>query len=332
MEGQSSNHQRDPGAGAVGRPRSFRGLIVPTLTPLTEAEDLDREAFARHLDFMIEAGVDGLFVLGTNGEGPMLRSATRLAVARAAVEVAAGRVPVVAGAIDVSTTRVVDELDMLSGIGLAGYVVTVPLYFNDFRDSDLQSHFQAIADNADAPVLLYNIPQYTRIAMSERLIRSLAETPGVAGLKDSSGNWEQFQKLLFRRPGVDFSLLQGAHSLSLVSLFAGADGLVPGYANLYPSLFVRLAAAAAERLWGDAVALQSELEDLLSLRGTANVHATKVIAMALGLMQDHVSRPLRRLETETAAALAAQSVRGWDRDAEELAERAGSAEPSAPVG
>jgi 4-hydroxy-tetrahydrodipicolinate synthase len=286
----------------------FGGLIVPTLTPLTKSEQLDYDALKRHVAFLVESGVDALFVLGSNGEGAMLRRQTRLDVVVATLEAVAGRLPVICGVLEISTARIIEELASFAGLGLAGYVVTTPLYFNGFQETDLVKHFEAIAENADAPILIYNIPQSTRFTMTESLVRAVAAVPNVAGLKDSSGNWPPFQRLLLDRPGENFALLQGYHELSAVSLVAGADGLVPGYANIYPALFVEMRTAAQERRWDRALELQGRLDRLLILRGSANVHASKVLSSALGLMADSVTTPLPRLDEAAAAELIRASV------------------------
>jgi 4-hydroxy-tetrahydrodipicolinate synthase len=284
----------------------FRGVIVPTLTPLTRDEELDVDALERHLGFVIDAGVDALFILGSNGEGAMLRPRVRHDVAREAVRIAAGRVPVIAGALEVSTRQVIDEVRELAGVGIAGFVATTPLYFDGFSESDLIDHFNAIASAADAPILIYNVPQFAA-PMSEGLIRRVAELPNVAGIKDSSGNWTVFQSLVLNRPNDAFAILQGFHSQSAVSLFTGCDGLVPGYANLYPSLLVEMVACAGAGRWSDALRLQRQLDQLLSFRGPASIHANKTIAKALGLMDDVVTAPLPRLDEDGCVQLLAAS-------------------------
>src|SRR5450756_3174267 len=135
------------------------------ITPLTEDERLDRASVHRIVDFLVDGGVHGLFILGSIGEGAVLRPAVRHELAEVAVEAAAGRVPVIAGAIEASTPRVVDEIRALAGRGLSGYVSTTPFYFGGYNDSELYGHFSRIAEAADLPVLLYNIPQNTKVCL-----------------------------------------------------------------------------------------------------------------------------------------------------------------------
>lgn len=286
----------------------FGGIIVPTLTPLTREEELDADALKRQVDFLLGSGVDALFPLGSNGEGAMLRSHTRADVVAATVKAAAGRVPVLCAVLEISTARIIDEIKSFAGQGISAYVVTTPLYYSGFNKKDLVRHFEAIAMSADAPILLYNIPQSTGHAMSESLIRALAEVDNIIGLKDSSGDWAPFQSLLLDRPNDHFALLQGSHELSAISLIAGADGLVPGYANMLPSLFVDIWNATSNQNISQALALQARLDKLLKLRGRANIHANKILSSALGLMDDTVTQPLPTMDSAAAEELVRASA------------------------
>ncbi len=294
--------------------KRFAGVIVPMLTPIDSEERLDRPSLRRMVEFQVAAGVDAIFILGSNGEGPALRPAERKALAVETVAAVGGRIPVIAGAIEPSTGRVIDEIRNLGDCGLAGFVATTPFYYSGYSDGELVEHFRAIADAAPAPLLIYNIPQNTRVPIRAPVVAALAGAANVAGLKDSSGDWTEFQAMLLdpRRPR-SFTMLQGLQSLSVVSLLAGADGLIPGYANVHPRLLVELLAAVRSGRTADALARQATLDRLLSVRGRALVHANKIVAAKLGLMQEHVTRPLPRLtKAEAEAFLKASAAAGLD--------------------
>jgi len=292
----------------------FSGVIVPMLTPIDADERLDRPAVRRMVEFLLAARVDGIFVLGSNGEGTALRPAERKALAVEAVAAVAGRVPVIAGAIEPSTARVIEEMRNLADCGLAGFVATTPFYYGGYSDAELVDHFRAIAAAAPAPLLVYNIPQNTKIPVRAAVVAALSGEPNVAGLKDSSGDWTEFQAMLLdprRRP--DFAMLQGLQSMSVVSLLAGAHGLIPGYANVHPRLCTDLYAAVRAGRTEEAFRHQALLDRLLSVRGRALVHANKLVASRLGLMQPHVTRPLPRLTAaEADAFLEATRAAGLD--------------------
>lgn len=284
-------------------PRRLENIIVPLLTPLDADERIDVPALWRMVDFLVDAKVDAIFVLGSNGEGPALRPVERRRLALETVQAVAGRCAVIAGAIEPSTTRIIDEIHNLSGCGLDGFVATTPYYYSGYSDAELITHFRAIAAMAPAPLLVYNIPQNTRIALRASVLRALVGTPNIAGLKDSSGDWTEFQALLLdpARPR-DFAMLQGMQSLSAVSMLAGADGLVPSFANVHPGLLVDLCAAARAGRTEEALRNQATLDRMLAVRGRAIQHANKLVASRMGLMQDHVTRPLPRMTAAEADA------------------------------
>src|SRR5215216_1996594 len=155
--------------------RRFFGVIPPTITALNRDESLDRAGMARVVEHQIAGGVDGLFVLGSNGEGPTLRDAVRREVCDVAVEAARGRVPVLAGVLQPSTARTIDDMRLLGGTG----------------------------------ILAYNIPHLTKVALKADVIMRLAEDRRIVGLKDSSGDWPQVQQVILERPHPDFVVLQG---------------------------------------------------------------------------------------------------------------------------
>ena len=294
-------------------PRRFEDVIVPMLTPLDSNERIDVPAVRRMVDFLVDAKVDAIFILGSNGEGPALRPVERRRLASETVQAVAGRCTVIAGAIEPSTARIIDEIDNLSGCGLDGFVATTPFYYSGYSDAELIGHFRAIAGMAPAPLLVYNIPQNTRVALRASVVRALAGTPNIAGIKDSSGDWTEFQALLLdpSRPR-DFVVLQGMQSLSAVSMLAGADGVVPSFANVHPRLLVDLCAASRAGRIEEALRHQATLDRMLAVRGRAIQHANKLVAARMGLMQDHVTRPLPRMTpSEAEAFLEATEAAGF---------------------
>ena len=291
--------------------RRFAGIIPPMLTPLTPDEQVDRGAVKRFVDFLIEGGVHGLFILGSIGEGAFLTFSARQEMAAATIEAAAGRVPVIAGALETGTTRVVEEIRRLSMPGIAAYVVTTPYYYGGFGPAELREHFRRVAEATDRPILAYSIPQNTHVAMKADLMLELAGLPNVVGVKDSSGDWFENQLLLLRPRPAGFTVFQGNQIYSAVSLLAGANGLVPGHANVWPRLMVGMYEAAQRKEVEAVWSAQARLNTLLALRGRAVVHTYKVLAQALGLMSDTVAAPLPRLTAEEAKqTLAAHAAAG----------------------
>ena len=275
----------------------FVGVYPPVITPLTADEELDRQGVKRHIDFVVDSGVDGIFVLGSIGEGPFVRPSVAAAMVEATVEAVASRVPVIAGVIEPSTARTIDAVKNLSGRGLAGYVAAAPFYFGGYVNRELDKHFRKIADAADLPVLLYNIPINTKTPMNADLVLGLQNHPNIVGIKDSSGDWPEVQPVLLNKE-KDFVFLQGNQFMCAVSLMMGAEGLVPGHANVWPKLIVDLMKAGKEKDFKTLFALQNTLDKLVRLRGRAPNHTYKIVTKAMGLTEDYVSTPLPMLTPE----------------------------------
>ena len=270
------------------------------LTPLTPDERIDGPAVERLVNFLIGHGVHGLFILGSIGEGAFLRSAEKRKLAEATVAAAAGRVPVIAGVLESGTERVIEDMRLLALPGIAAYVVTTPYYYGGFAPGNLREHFRRVASAADRPILAYNIPQNTHVTMKADLMLELAEVPNIAGVKDSAGDWFEDQALLLRPRRAGFAVFQGNQVYAGVSLLAGADGLVPGHANIWPDLLVGMYEAALRKETAAVWTAQARLNELMTLRARAPIHTFKVIAQALGLMGDIVAAPLPRLNAEEA--------------------------------
>ncbi len=288
----------------------FSGIIPPVITPLTPDERVDRPAVKPFVEFLISGGVHGLFILGSMGEGCYLRPGVRQEMIEATVEAAAGRVPVIVGVLESSTARVLEEMRRVALPGVAAYVVTTPYYYGGFSVGELLEHFRRVGDATDRPILAYNIPQNTHVTMKADLMLQLADLRSVVGVKDSSGDWFEFQHLLRLRP-AGFRVFQGNQIYCGLSLLAGADGLVPGHANVCPDLLVGMYGAAQRKDAAAVWAGQERVNDLLRLRGRAAIHTYKVLAQAMGLMGDTVATPLPRLGAdEKRQCLAAHAALG----------------------
>jgi len=268
------------------------------LTPLDDEEQLDRPSVRRLVEHILEGGANGLFVLGSMGEGPNLRLSVRQALVEETVEAAAGRVPVIAGVMRANTAEVIDEVRALSGRGLDGYVTTTPYYYSGFTDDGLYDHFRRVADASDLPVLLYSIPSATQVALSAELVLRLARLPGVVGVKDSSGNWNTVRTILQARPSPEFTVLQGWTTMAVGSLLAGVDGLVPGEANIFPRLLADLVAAVRRGDLPAAFAAEAQVFRSMPVQGWGSIHALKILGKAIGLMRDSVTSPLPRLTSD----------------------------------
>lgn len=240
------------------------GVIVPMITPMTAAGEVDADALGRLTRFLVGEGVSGLFVLGSSGEGAYLDPRGGEKVIATVVDAARGRVPVLAGALQPSTPRAIEVARMAGRLGASAVVVTTP-YYGIFDQASVMRHVRAIADAVELPVLLYNIPSATGNAFEATTVKTLSRDPRIVGLKDSSADATALQRILLDRQDAAFCVLQGAERLSACALMMGCDGLVPGLANIAPALFVELARTARQGDWRTAQAIQAAIEDLWRL-------------------------------------------------------------------
>jgi 4-hydroxy-tetrahydrodipicolinate synthase len=239
------------------------GIVVPLVTPL-----LDGDVNERVLRGLVDALVpdlDGLFALGSSGELAWLPDEVALRVARVAADQVAGRIPVYIGVGDTSTARTIDRAARFADAGAAFLVVTTPFYFPVVSEPRLVDHFAAVADRAPVPVVLYNIPQHTHCRLTPAVVEALAGHARIAGIKDSTGDWAAFDRILALRSD-EFSVMQGNERLAAVSLWAGADGLISSMANVAPRLLQALVATTREDgRRSESLALQATIRQLAAV-------------------------------------------------------------------
>ena len=244
----------------------FRGIIPPVLTPFTPSGELDLPSLDRLVDHLVDAGVDGLFALGSSGQVAYLTDAQRGTVVQRIVARTAGRVPVVVGTADLTAPRVIEQGRAAVAAGASGIVVTAPLYaINDA--AEIGRHFRMIAAGVGAPVLAYDVPVRVHTKLGVGMLLELARDGVIVSVKDSSGDDVAFRRLVAANAdaGRPMTLLSG-HELMLDGMFLlGGDGGVPGLANVDPAGYVRLWRAAQAGDWVAARAEQDRLARLFDI-------------------------------------------------------------------
>jgi 4-hydroxy-tetrahydrodipicolinate synthase len=248
---------------SVAAPRP-RGIVCPLVTPLTAEGGLDETVLRSLIDALIP-DLDGLFVLGSSGELTWLPDEVAIRVARAAVEQVGGRIPVYVGIGDTGLNRTLARADRLADVGADYLVVAAPFYYNVSAEASVVGYFETVAERAAAPVVLYNIPQNTHVALAPSTVGWLAAHPNIVGIKDSAGDWIAFDGFLALR-SEHFSVMQGRERLAAISLWAGADGLISAMANFAPRLLQALVASIRdERPRAESLAIQAGIGELAAV-------------------------------------------------------------------
>lgn len=215
----------------------IRGIIPPVATPMQANEDLDLPRFKWFLDHLINSGVHGVFVLGTNSEFYAMDDAEKQQVIATAVEHVRGRVPVFAGTGAESTREAIRLTRMAEKEGVQGVSVITP-YFVMPSQQEIYDHYRRIAEHTSLPVVLYNNPSTCGgLKIDVDTVARLAEIPNILGIKDSSGDLQNTNEYLRVVPDR-FSVLQGRDTLIYQALIFGARGAVPATANVAPRILV----------------------------------------------------------------------------------------------
>jgi 4-hydroxy-tetrahydrodipicolinate synthase len=278
----------------------FKGSFVALITPMRADGSVNEEAYARLVDWQIAQGTQGLVPVGTTGESPTLSHHEHQRAIEIAVEAAGGRVPVIAGAGSNSTEEAISLARHAKRRGADGIMVVTP-YYNKPTQEGLYLHFTAIADAADLPMIIYNIPSRSVIDMSVDTMARLARHPNIIGVKDATANLTR--PLHTRRAcGEAFCQLSGEDHTVLPFLAAGGHGCISVTANIAPRQIADLHAHWADGRIAEAIALQDRLVPVHdAMFCESNPGPVKYAASLLGLTHEHCRLPLAPL-TEPARA------------------------------
>lgn len=218
----------------------FKGIIPPLITPLNLDFSLDRKSLGKVIEHVITGGVHGIFILGTTGEFPSLSQKTKLELIKATLEMVSGRVPVLVGISDCSFEESIELAKNAKISGADILVATTPFYMN-IGQEELVNYYEKLADSIDLPLFLYNMPGNTHKHIAPNTLAKLANHSNIIGIKDSSGNLENFKAYIeVLKDFPDFTLLVGPEEILARTLEMGGHGGVTGGANLFPRLYVGL--------------------------------------------------------------------------------------------
>lgn len=230
------------------------GAIPALVTPLDQNGELLEDGLRAVVDHVINGGVHGVFVLGSSGEIYGLDARQKRRVVEIAVEHVGGRVPVYAGASEITTRDCIATAAMAAEVGGVAALSVLTPYFMTPTQAELLDHYRAIAAASELPVLLYTNPAKTQVHLEVDTVAALAQEPGIIGVKDSAGDPALLPAYIEATPD-DFAVLCGRDTLIHEALIAGADGAIASTANLVPHVVAGIYDAhvagdheAAERL------------------------------------------------------------------------------------
>lgn len=263
------------------------GVVAPILTPFTGSGEVDEPSLRSLAAFLLDSGVDGLYVCGTTGEFPLLTMDERRRILEVVLDEVRGRIPVFAHAGAAGTVETVALARHAAAVGADGVGAITP-YFFPYDDGALRRHYLALAEAVTPlPVYLYNLPDFAINAVSPELADELYRgAPNIVGLKDSSGDLDILRAHRAVSPGRRISLLSGTDGLNLPALQLGCDGMIAGNANAVPEPFVAL-----NRAWqaGDAagaLAAQRQIDLVRTmLANGARLADFKAVLVARGIIR-----------------------------------------------
>ena len=291
----------------------FSGVVPPVVTPDTPDHQLDVVSFERSINRLIKAGVDGLFFLGSSGEVVFATDERRDQIVREAVRIVDHHVPVLVGIIDTQTERVLEHGRRALALGADALVATAPFYALG-GPADIEEHFRILHQELDAPLFAYDIPVCVHTKLPWKMLARLGAEGVLAGVKDSSGDDVSFRYLVQEneKNGHPLTLLTGHEIVVDGALLSGADGSVPGLANVEPEGYVRMWKAAQEGNWAEVKREQDRLNEISHIFDVttgvqgygAGVGAFKC---ALNLMDifdsDQMPRPVKPLDGQNREAI-----------------------------
>jgi len=272
------------------RALSLSGVLTATYTPFTATGALDEGAYRALCERLVAAG-SGLVPCGTTGEAPTLTDAEQDTCVRTAVDVAKGRVPVVAGTGYNATADTIAATRRARDLGADAALVVTP-YYNKPPEAALLMHYRAVADEGGLPIVIYNIPARTGVNLSARATLALAADPRFIAVKEASGNLAQIDELSAQAP-TGFSVLSGDDAWTLPLMALGGHGVISVAANVVPERVVSLVAAAAAGDVARARAEHQRLRPLVeALFAVTNPIPVKAAAALLGHARADLRLPL----------------------------------------
>ena len=279
----------------------FTGSAAAVATPFT-GSGVDFPALRKHLDFLLENGTDALVVCGTTGEAATMSYEERMETVEAVVRHVDGRVPVIAGTGSNNTENAIALSKDAVSAGADGLLVVTPFY-NKATQRGLIRHFAAVADSAERPVILYNVPSRTGVKCAAETYAQLAGHPNIQGVKEASGDLALVQKTRELCP-EDFCIWSGNDDETAPIMLLGGSGVISVAANVVPQEMHQLTASCLSGDFVSAGKLQLRLRKLCeALFWEVNPIPVKTALAMMGFCQELFRLPMCEMEEENREKL-----------------------------
>jgi 4-hydroxy-tetrahydrodipicolinate synthase len=261
-----------------------KGLIAAMSTPFYEDETLNEKELRHQVDRLIDAGVHGIFTLGTNGENYTMGFDEKVKVMEIVIDQVRHRVPVFVGTGCVTTKETLALSKKAKEFG-AEYLSIISPWFAQSTQENLYEHFSTVAKEVNIPIVIYNMPARTGVNVDYKTMEKLAKFENIVGIKDSSGNFDNMQRYL-EIPGRKFSVLSGNDSLILPCLLAGGQGGISGLSNVIPDRMVKIVTEYEKGNIEEAWKLQRSIRPLRDCMQMANPNS--VVKCAAGILGENL--------------------------------------------
>ena len=289
----------------------FKGSLVALVTPFDAHNRVDYASLKRLIDFHVSEGSNGLVIAGTTGESATLEKSEHVELVARAVELADGRLPIIAGTGSNSTSQTIDLSVAVATTGIDAYLLVVP-YYNKPVQEGMFRHFSAVADAVDKPIMLYNVPGRTSSDLQPETVARLARHDNIFGIKEATGDMDRLAQIR-AVVGDDFMLYSGDDFTVLPFIEQGGHGVVTVSGNVVPAAMARLCKLAAAGQHAAAKALDEQLQPLnQSLFVESNPIPVKWALNQMGLIPPTIRLPLTEFSAQyhddMRAALAVAGV------------------------
>ncbi len=282
-----------------------KGVIPPLITPLTKDEHLDEAGLKRLLNYVIDGGVHGVFVLGSTGEFYGLEYSEKQKIVEKTIEEVNGRVPVYVGASAITTSESVKLAKMAKSCGAQALSVLTPMFVSP-TEEELYQHFKAVAEATDLPTILYNNPDKTGINMSPRIVKRLAAIDNIVGVKDTSGDITLTCEYIRQNNTATskFAVVAGKDTMIFPVLMCGGVGCVAGTANVLPKLVCEIYNKYQEKDYEGALKAQYRLSTFRNAYSLGSFPVVPKDALnILGINVGHPIKPITHMTEESQAKL-----------------------------